>query len=93
MPGGLADKPPMCSFFWRRQTPRGLHPHIPKAQGDIVPSDPFLSQQGANMAAGNLFLCCSLGRTQAPCPTDWQTAYVLSSLAQADPWRFAPLEM
>ena len=63
----------MCSVLWCRQTPGGLHHPRSKAQGDTIPSDPFLSLQAANMAAGLLYFCCSLGRTQAPCPVDWQT--------------------
>ena len=72
----LADEPPMCSVSEFRQTPGNLHRQKSKAQGDTVPSDPFLSLQAANMAAGNLFLSCSLGRTQAPCLGDWQTNHL-----------------
>ena len=69
----LADEPPTCSVPECRQTPVYLHPQRSKAQGDPVPSEAFLSWLGANMATGNLFLCCSLGRTQAPRLADWQT--------------------
>ena len=69
----LADEPPMCSVPECRQTPGGLHHQTSKAQGDIVPSGPFLSWQAANMAAGLLSFHSSLGRTQALRLAGWQT--------------------
>ena len=77
----LADEPPMCSVPECRQTPGGLHHQKSKAQGDTVPSDPFVSRQAASMAMGFLSFLSSLGRTWTPSPAGWQTkaAYVLSS--------------
>ena len=77
----LADELPKCSVPECRQTPGGLHHQKSKAQGDTVPSDPFVSLQTANMAAGLLSFHSFLGRTRAPSPAGWQTkaAYVLSS--------------
>ena len=59
--GRLADKPLMCSVLWCRQTPGSLHHQRSKAQGYTIPSDPFLSRQSANMAAGLLSFRSSLG--------------------------------
>ena len=58
----LADEPPMCSVPECRQTPGGLHHQKSKAQGDTVPSDPFVSLQTANMAVGLLSFHSFLGR-------------------------------
>ena len=63
----------MCSVSECRQTPGCLHHQRSKAQNDTVPSDPFLSWQAANMAAGRLSFLNSLGRTQALCLVGWQT--------------------
>ena len=65
----LADELPLCSVPECRQTPDSLHHQKSKAQGDTVPSDPFLSWQAANMAAGLLSFSSCLGRTQAPEPS------------------------
>ena len=56
----LADDPPMCSVPECRETPGGLHHQKSKAQGAIVPSDPFLSWKAASMALGLLFFHSSL---------------------------------
>ena len=61
----IADEPSMCSVPECRQTPGGLHNQKSKAQGDTVPSDTFVSQQAASMAAGLLSFHCSLGRIPA----------------------------
>ena len=82
-PGRLADKQPMCSVPECRQTTGGLHHQRSKAQGDTVPSDPFLSWQAANMAAGLLSFCSSLGRTQAPLPATWQTNHLCAQFLSA----------
>ena len=52
----LADEQPMCSVLECRQSPGDLHPQRSKAQGDTVPSDPFLSRQAENIAAGDSLL-------------------------------------
>ena len=64
---------PMCSVPECRQTPGGLHHQRSKAQGDTVPSDPFLSRQATSMAVGLPSFCSSLGRTQALSPAGWKT--------------------
>ena len=58
------QKPPTCSVPECRQTPGGLHHQKSKAQGDTAPSDPFVSLQTANMAAGLLSFYSFLGRTR-----------------------------
>ena len=48
------QKPPRCSVPECRQTPGGLHHQKSKTQGATVPSDPSVSLQTENMAAGLL---------------------------------------
>ena len=79
----LADEPAMCSVPECRQSPGGLHHQRSKAQGDTVPSEALLPQQAANMAAGILSLCWSLGRTQVPRPGVWQTNRLCAQLLGA----------
>ena len=83
MPGGLADKPPMCSVPECRQTPGGLYHQRSKAQGDAVPSDPFMSLQAANMAVGLLSFLSSLGRIRAQSSVGWQTNYLCAQFLSA----------
>ena len=78
----LADEPPMCSVPECRQTPGGLHHQKSKAQGGTVPSDPFLSQQTANMVEGLLPFCSSLGRTRASIQVAWQTNQPMCSVPE-----------
>ena len=61
------QKPPRCSVPECRQNPGGLHHQKSKTQGVTVPSDPFVSLQTANMAAGLLSF------HSFPRPAGWQT--------------------
>ena len=73
-----------AQFLSAGRPPDGLHPQRFKAQGDTVPSDPFLSWQAASMATDLLSFCSSLGRTQALSPASWQTNHLCAQFLSAD---------